>query len=62
MKSGTAKGTVDGRSATGHGGDDGGEDEDEEDGDAGAGMVDTGGKVDKAAEKKKMAYINSDLQ
>ena len=59
VKSGTPKGRADGRSATGQAGDDGGEDEEEDEGDAGAGMVDAGGKVDKAAEKKKMACVNS---
>ena len=51
---GTAKATADGRSATG-GLDEEGEEEPE--GEADEGMVEEGGRVDRAAEKKKMAYV-----
>ena len=55
VKSGTAKGTVDGRSVKSGVNED--EEEEEADGDADGddGVVDDGVKVDKAAEKKKLA-------
>ena len=52
-KYGTARETTDGRSATG------GleEDEEEGEGDGDDGVVEDGVKVDRAAEKKKLAYV-----
>ena len=57
VKSGTARGTVDGRSAAE--GPDEDEDGEEVDGDADGeeGVVEDGAKVDRAAEKKKMAVL-----
>ena len=53
---GTAKVTADGRSGTGGLDEDG---EEEPEADAEEGMVEEGGRVDRAAEKKKMAYVLS---
>ena len=61
LKSGTEKatGTVDGRSGKGDLDDDavGEEDDEEGEGEGDEGMIDEGGRVDKAAEKKKMAVL-----
>ena len=54
VRSGTAKGTVDGRSATGQAGEEG-DGEEEEEGEGEDGVVDQGERVDKVAEKKKLA-------
>ena len=58
LRSGTAKDTGDGKSGSGQPGDEIAEEEEEEEGDGDDGMVDAGGKVDRAAEKKKMAFVN----
>ena len=59
VRSGTAKATADGKSGIGQVGDEVAEEEEEEEGDGDDGMVDAGGKVDRAAEKKKMAFVDS---
>lgn len=53
------KATVDGRSNTGQAADEGPED-DEEEGEGEEGMVDEGGRVDRAAERKNLAFVNPD--
>lgn len=50
------KATVDGRSNTGQVADEGPEDEEEE-GEGEDGMVEEGGRVDRAAERKNLAYV-----
>lgn len=53
------KATVDGRSNTGQAADEGPEDEEEE-GEGEDGMVEEGGRVDRAAERKNLAYVTPD--
>lgn len=53
------KATVDGRSNTGQAADEGPEDEDEE-AEGEEGMVEDGGRVDRAAERKNLAFVNPD--
>lgn len=53
------KAMVDGRSNTGHVADEGPEDEEEE-GEGEDGMVEEGGRVDRAAERKNLAFVTPD--
>ena len=57
-KSGGEKGTVDGRSGTGQAVDEGADDEEEE-GEGDEGLLEDEGKVDKVAERKNLAYVQS---
>ena len=55
-----AKGPIDGRSATGQPHEDGAQDEEEEDeGEIDEGILDSRGQTDKAADQKKLAYVQS---
>jgi hypothetical protein len=56
VRSGTVKGAADGRSATGRQEEDEEEEVDGED-EGDDGVVDAGAKVDKAQEKRKLAYV-----
>ena len=61
-RSETAKGALDGKSEGGQAGGDRGEEEEEEEEVAGdEGMVDSGLKVDAAAEKKKLSFVQTSL-
>ena len=55
------KATVDGRSSTGQAAEEGPEDEEEE-GEGEEGMVEEGGRVDRAAERKNLAFVHPDLE
>ena len=56
VRSGTAKGTADGRSVVGQPGEEA-DGEEEEEGEGDEGMVEDGGRVDRVAEKKNLAYV-----